>query len=96
MDKEQIKSELMDKSNNILAKYDEMDVVENVSVMNMAAKTVFLGSLKVYRTEVIPNIMRDLEKELKGYGQLVIRDQRVTPCCSPSYTHISFNITISN
>ena len=93
MDKEQIKSELMDKSNNILAKYDEMDVVENVSVMNMAAKTVFLGSLKVYRTEVIPNIMRDLEKELKGYGQLVIRDQRVTPCCSPSYTHISFNIT---
>ena len=86
----------MDKSNNILAKYDEMDVVENVSVMNMAAKTVFLGSLKVYRTEVIPNIMRDLEKELKGYGQLVIRDQRVTPCCSPSYTHISFNITISN
>ena len=96
MDKEQIKSELMDKSNNILAKYDEMDVVENVSVMNMAVKTVFLGSLKVYRTEVIPNIMRDLEKELKGYGQLVIRDQRVTPCCSPSYTHISFNITISN
>ena len=96
MDKEQIKSELMDKSNNILAKYDEMDVVENVSVMNMAAKTVFLGSLKVYKTEVIPNIMRDLEKELKGYGQLVIRDQRVTPCCSPSYTHISFNITISN
>ncbi|WP_407432767.1 hypothetical protein [Methanobrevibacter sp.] len=96
MDKEQIKSELRDKSNNILAKYDEMDVVENVSVMNMAAKTVFLGSLKVYRTEVIPNVMRDLEKELKGYGQLVIRDQRVTPCCSPSYTHISFNITISN
>ena len=96
MDKEQIKSELMDKSNNILAKYDEMDVVENVSVMNMAAKTVFLGSLKVYRTEVIPNIMRDLEKELKGYGQLVIRDQRVTPCCSPSYTHISFNVSIKN
>lgn len=96
MDKEQIKAELVDKSNNILTKYDEMDVVESISVMNMAAKTIFLGSLKVYRTEVIPNIMRDLEKELKGYGQLVIRDQRVTPCCSPSYTHISFNITISN
>lgn len=96
MDKEQIKAELVDKSNNILTKYDEMDVVESISVMNMAAKTVFLGSIKVYRTEVIPNILRDLEKELKGYGQLVIRDQRVTPCCSPSYTHISFNITVSN
>ena len=38
----------------------------------------------------------DLEKELKGYGELVVRDQRVTPCCSPSYTHISFNVTITN
>ena len=96
MDKEQIKKELVDKSNRILDKYSEMDVVENVSVMNMASKTVFLGSLKVFNYEVIPNIMRDLEKELKGYGELVVRDQRVTPCCSPSYTHISFNVTISN
>ncbi len=96
MDKEKLKSELIDKSNNILAKYEEMDVVEDVSVMNMASKTIFLGSLKVYNNAVIPNIMRDLQKELKGYGQLVIRDQRVTPCCSPSYTHISFNITILN
>ena len=96
MDKEQIKSELVDKSNNILAKYDEMDVVEDISVMNMVAKTIFLGSLKVYNNAVIPNIMRDLQKEMKGYGELVIRDQRVTPCCSPSYTHIRFNITILN
>jgi hypothetical protein len=96
MDKEQIKQDMVDISNRILDKYSEMDVVETISVMNMASKTVFLGSLKVYNYEVIPNIMRDLEKELKGYGQLVVRDQRVTPCCSPSYTHISFNITIQN
>jgi hypothetical protein len=96
MDKEQIKAELVEISNNILEKYNEMDVVETISVMNMAGKTVFLGSLKVFNYEVIPNIMRDLEKQLKGYGELVVRDQRVTPCCSPSYTHISFNISISN
>ena len=96
MDKEAIKQELVDKSNNILTKYSEPDVVESVSVMNMAAKTIFLGSLKVFNYEIVPNILRDLEKELKGYGQLIIRDQRVTPCCSPAYTHISFNITISN
>ncbi len=95
MDKEQIKDELVDISNKILTKYNEMDVVDTISVMNMAGKTVFLGSLKVYNTEFIPNIIRDLEKELKGYGELVIRDQKVTPCCSPSYTHISFNISIS-
>ena len=96
MDKEQIKKELIEISNRILEKYSEMDVVKTISVMNMASKTVFLGSLKVFNYEVIPNIMRDLEKDLKGYGQLVVRDQKVTPCCSPSYTHISFNITIAN
>ena len=96
MDKEAIKSELVEKSNDILTKYSEPDVVEDISVMNMAAKTVFLGSLKVFNTEVIPNIIRDLEKDLKGYGELVVRDQKVTPCCSPSYTHISFNVTVSN
>ena len=96
MDKEQIKKELAEISNRILEKYSEMDVVETISVMNMASKTVFLGSLKVFNYEVIPNIMRDLEKDLKGYGQLVVRDQKVTPCCSPSYTHISFNVTITN
>ena len=96
MDKEAIKKELVDISNKILEKYSEMDVVESVSVMNMASKTIFLGSLKVFNYEVIPNVMRDLEKELKGYGELVVRDQRVTPCCSPTYTHISFNVTIPN
>ena len=96
MDKEAIKKELIEKSNGLLTKYSEPDVVEDISVMNMSAKTVFLGSLKVYNTEIIPNIIKDLNKELKGYGQLVVRDQRVTPCCSPSYIHISFNVTIAN
>lgn len=96
MDKEQIKQELVDKSNEILTKYSEPDVVESVSVMNMAAKTIFLGSLKVYNNEYVPNIIKDLDKQLKGYGELIIRDQRVTPCCSPSYIHISFNISVTN
>lgn len=96
MDKEKIKKELIDKSNDILAKYSEPDVVNDISVMNMSAKTVFLGSLKVYNTEIVPNVIKDLNKQLKGYGELVVRDQRVTPCCAPSYIHISFNITILN
>lgn len=96
MDKDAIKQELIDKSNNVLTKYSEPDVVESVSIMNMADKTIFLGSLKVFNYEIVPNVIRDLEKELKGYGQLIIRDQRVTPCCSPSYIHISFNISIGN
>ena len=96
MDKDQIKNELVEKSNGILTKYNEPDVVEDISVMNMSSKTVFLGSLKVFNTEIVPNVIKDLEKQLKGYGELIVRDQRVTPCCSPSYIHISFNITITN
>ena len=96
MDKDQIKKELIDKSNDILQKYSEADIVEDLSIMNMAAKTVFLGSLKVYNTEIVPNVIKDLNKDLKGYGQLTVRDQRVAPCCAPSYIHISFNVTILN
>ena len=96
MDKQTIKKELVDKSNDILEKYSEPDVVEDVSVMNMADKTVFLGSLKIFNTEIVPNVIKDLNKQLKSYGQLIVRDQRVTPCCSPSYIHISFNITVLN
>lgn len=96
MDKEQIKAELVDKSNNILAKYAEMDIVESVSVMNMSAKTVYLGSLRVYNEDVVADIKKDLQKELKDYGDLSIRDERVVPCCAPNYVHIAFNISISN
>ena len=96
MEKEAIKKELIEKSNGILAKYSEPDVVEDISIMNMSAKTVFLGSLKIYNTEIVPNVIKDLNKQLKGYGELIVRDQRVTPCCSPSYIHVSFNITITN
>ena len=94
MDKETIKKELVDKSNAILAKHGENEILDSVSVMNMATKTVFLGSLKVYNTAVVPNIIKDLEKELKGYGKLTLRDDRVVPCCAPSYIHISFNVSI--
>ena len=96
MDKDQIKKELIDKSNDILQKYSEPDIVEDLSIMNMAAKTVFLGSLKVYNTDIVPNVIKDLNKDLKGYGQLTVRDQRVAPCCAPSYIHVSFNVTILN
>lgn len=96
MDKETIKKELVDKSNNILAKYAEKDIVESVSVMNMAAKTVFLGSLRVYNEEVVNDIEKDLNNELKNYGDLTIRDEKVVPCCAPKYIHISFNISVPN
>lgn len=96
MDKDTIKKELVDGSNNILAKYSEPDIVESVSVINMAQKTVFLGSLRVYDEKVVSKIKNDLENQFKDYGELSIRDERVIPCCAPRYVHISFNISIIN
>ncbi len=96
MDKEKIKQELLDGSNNILTKYDEYELVDGISVMNMAAKTVFLGSLRVHNEDNVGKIKKDLKKEFKDYGELAIRDEKVVPCCAPNYTHISFNISIKN
>lgn len=95
MDKEAIKKELANKSNEILDKYDEQEMVDTISVMNMAAKTVFLGSLRVYNFDDVSKIKNDLEKEIKSYGKVTIRDEKVVPCCAPSYMHVSFNVSIN-
>lgn len=94
MDKQEIRGELIDRSNNILAKYAEPEIVDSVSIMNMADKTVFLGSLRVYNEERAGDVKKDLENEIKSYGELSIRVEKVVPCCAPSYIHISFNISI--
>ncbi|WP_432644853.1 hypothetical protein [Methanobrevibacter sp.] len=95
MDKEAIKKELANKSNKILAKYDEQEMIDTISVMNMSAKTVFLGSLRVYNFDNVSKIKNDLEKEIKSYGKVAIRDEKVVPCCAPSYMHVSFNVSIN-
>ncbi|WP_407414364.1 hypothetical protein [Methanobrevibacter sp.] len=96
MDKEAIKKELLDGSNTILKKYNEIDVVETISVMNMAAKTVFLGSLRVHNEDVVSDIKNDLKKKFNHLGEFTVRDEKVVPCCAPNYIHISFNVSITN
>ena len=96
MDKETIKKELLEGSNSIMEKYGEFELVDSISVMNMSAKTVFLGSLRVHNEDNVDKIKKDLKKEFKGYGDLAIRDEKVVPCCAPNYTHISFNVSIAN
>ena len=96
MDKEKIKKELVIKSNNILEKYSENELIESVSVMNMASKTIFLGSLRVYNEDIVGDVKNELKNTLKSYGEISIRDEKVVPCCSVNYTHISFNISVDN
>lgn len=96
IDKAKIKGELVDMSNDVLAKYGEQDVVESVSVMNTQAKTFFIGSLKVYDEDSVKSIKSDLEAKFTNYGKLVLKDEKIVPCCAPKFVNISFNISIEN
>ncbi|WP_407378979.1 hypothetical protein [Methanobrevibacter sp.] len=96
IDKEKIKQELVNESNKILAEWNEPYEVDTISVMNMQGKTTFLGSLRVFDERNAPAIMREVQSKLAKYGKLSVRDERVVPCCSARYTHISFNITVDN
>ena len=96
IDKEQIKKDLIEDSNSILKDWNEPYEVDGISVMNMQGKTTFLGSLRVFDERNAPAIMREVESKLANYGKLTVRDERIVPCCSARYTHISFNIVVDN
>ena len=96
IDKEQIKKDLMDESNNILKEWNEPYVVDTISVMNAQGKTTFLGSLRVFDEKNASDIMKEVKSNLAKYGKLTVRDEKVVPCCSARYTHISFNIVVDN
>ena len=96
IDKEQIKKDLIEDSNSILKDWNEPYEVDGISVMNMQGKTTFLGSLRVFDERNAPVIMREGESKLAKYGKLTVRDERIVPCCSARYTHISFNIVVDN
>lgn len=96
IDKEQIKKDLIKDSNSILKDWNEPYEVDGISVMNMQGKTTFLGSLRVFDERNAPAIMREVESKLAKYGKLTVRDERIVPCCSARYTHISFNIVVDN
>ena len=96
IDKEQIKKDLMDESNDILKEWNEPFVVDTISVMNAQGKTTFLGSLRVFDERNASVIMKEVKTKLAKYGKLTVRDEKVVPCCSARYTHISFNIVVDN
>ncbi|SDA72170.1 hypothetical protein [Methanobrevibacter millerae] len=96
IDKERIKQELLDESNDILNEWNEPYVVDGISVMNAQGKMTFLGSLRVFDERNAPSIIREVKSRLSKYGKLTVRDERIIPCCSARYTHISFNIVVDN
>ena len=96
IDKEQIKLELITESNRILADYNEPYEVDGISVMNAQGKVTFLGSLRVFDERHVGEVKKAVESKFKKYGKLTLRDEKIVPCCSANYIHISFNITVDD
>lgn len=95
IDKNAIKEDLIQKSNDILRKYDEPYVVDDIAIMNTNRNINFLGNMRVMVEDSVGRIRADLEDAFRDYEILKIRDRKVVPCCAPPYVHISFNITIN-
>lgn len=95
INKDIIKEDLIEKSNNILKKYNEPYTVDSIAIMNSRDNINFLGNLRVMVDDSVKNIKKDLQLAFKEYGNLTIKDRKVIPCCEPPYVHISFNIKIN-
>ena len=60
MSKDSIKKELIDKSNEILKKYDESYVVDDIAILNTAKNTSFLGNLRVFNDDNVKKIQSEI------------------------------------
>ncbi len=96
INKEKIKEDLIEKSNDILKRYNEPYIVDHIAIMNTSKSINFLGNMRVIVEDSVKKIKKELEESFKDYGIIKIRDRKVVPCCAPPYVHISFNITINN
>ncbi|MCQ2971958.1 MAG: hypothetical protein MJ209_01490 [archaeon] len=94
IDKAKFKEDILKICNDILEKNGEYNLMEEISVMNMSSKIIFLGSLKVFDESKISTINNELTKSLEKLGKLTIKHQRVVPCCSLPFEQISFQITV--
>ena len=72
MSKDSIKKELIDKSNEILKKYDESYVVDDIAILNTAKNTSFLGNLRVFNDDNVKKIQGEIEKAFKDIGVLKV------------------------
>ncbi len=93
--KDSIKNELLQGSNNILKKYKEPYIVDDIAILNTSYNINFLGNLRIYDENNLKKIKEDINNNFDEYGELKVRSIKVTPCCAPQYYHISFNIKIN-
>ena len=93
IDISKIKEEILQICNDFLQENGEPELIEDISVMNMSSKTVFLGNLKIFNEDNLNTIIDELNSSLGPLGKLTIKHQRITPCCSLPYEQVSFQLT---
>lgn len=93
--KDTIRDELIHGSNNILKKYEESYIVDDIAILNTSYNINFLCNLRVYNEDNVKKIKEEINTTFDKYGELKVRSRKVIPCCSTPYHHISFNIKIN-
>ena len=67
---------------------------EKFTVLNLNDKTSYLGSIKVFDEDKLPEFKNNIKKLLNKYGNISIRSQNVVSCCSPRHSSINFKLDI--
>lgn len=92
IDKDEIVDEIIDITNDILEKYDEDFRVDDIFVSNNNKGYNFLGSIKVDNKNNLDPISKDLEEQLKKFGQIHFKYRLVKTCCDVPFDYINFDI----
>ncbi|MCC7552939.1 MAG: hypothetical protein KO202_00405 [Methanobacteriaceae archaeon] len=96
IDKEKIKSEVIEITNNILKENNQDYRINQLSIINKKEELSIIGSLKIYDEKAIRSISDDLKRELKKFGKVVLNSRHIAPCCELSYDLIMFDIILDN
>ncbi|MCC7553740.1 MAG: hypothetical protein KO202_04490 [Methanobacteriaceae archaeon] len=92
IDKNEISDEIIDITNDILEKYEENFRISELLISNTNIGYNFLGSIRVDNKDSIDPISKDLEDNLKKYGEVHFKYRLVKTCCNLPYDYINFDI----
>ena len=92
-EKEKIKSEIVEKVNSVLEKYNESFRMDKVTVLNRAETVKFMGSYRVYERRNYGSVSREINSFLNKYGDIEIKSKKIRDS-GMKFTTVSFNFEL--
>lgn len=92
-EKEKIKSEIVEKVNSVLEKYNESFRMDKVTVLNRAETVKFMGSYRVYERRNYGPVSREINSFLNKYGDVEIKSKKIRDS-GMKFTTVSFNFEL--